>query len=456
MLVQAHESCRLNVVPVEQHAGTARVLAGDHIGFAEHPQHAQRHVLEVADRRRADQQAAVRAAMQPEGYRHPSRNYKFRSEFRSACPDLRQRRSLPCPLPPISHPSTPATAPGAACARARADEDLLDPLSAERARAARPQRSWRERFTPKRVILGLLALIAAWLALSLVLFLISSHFERTSLPANVAGVLDPAGNPLTSANNILVLGSDRRQKDCKEPGAETTGFGRSDTIMLIRTGAGHAARLSIPRDTVVEIPGHGLEKINAAHEYGGPAESVSVIKNWLGIPINHVVEVNFENFPQLIDAMGGVTYSGGCIVSKLDGGAADGGFTLRLSAGTHHLDGEQALALARTRENLCAPNETDIQREEHQQALFTDMKNQLLSVSSFFRLPLIAWNAPPAIISDMSGTELLGMFASLAITGTPPTHVLKPTGQTTLPSGEEGLTISEAARRADVAQFMAG
>jgi|GEM_PF-145735 len=119
-------------------------------------------------------------------------------------------------------------------------------------------------------------------------------------------------------------------------------------------------------------------------------------------------------------------------------------------------DGEQALALARTRENLCAPNETDIQREEHQQALFTDMKKQLLSPSSFFRLPWIAWHAPPAIISDMSGPELLGMFAALAATGTPPTRVLLPTGQTTLPSGEEGLTISEEARRADVARFMSG
>jgi LCP family protein required for cell wall assembly len=315
---------------------------------------------------------------------------------------------------------------------------------------------WHRWTRSKRIVLTLLELVAFWLVLSLVLFLISSHFERTSLPANVAGVLDPSGNPLTSANNILVLGSDRRQKDSKEPGAETTGPGRSDTIMLIRTGGGHAARLSIPRDTVVEIPGHGLQKINAAHEYGGPAESVAVIKNWLDIPINHVVEVNFENFPELIDAMGGVNYTGGCIVSKLDGGAADGGFTLRLSPGTHHIDGEQALALARTRENLCAPNETDIQREEHQQALFNDMKSQLLSPSSFLRLPLIAWNAPPAIISDMSGLELLAMFASLAITGTPPTHVLKPTGQTTLPSGEEGLTISEEARRADVAQFMAG
>ena len=321
---------------------------------------------------------------------------------------------------------------------------------------ARSAARWWRRLTPKRVLLGLLALLVGWLVLSLVLFLVSSHFERTSLPSNVAGVLDPAGYPLTSATNILVLGSDRRQRDSKEPGAETTGFGRSDTIMLIRTGGGHSARLSIPRDTVLEIPGHGLQKVNAAHAFGGPAESVSVIEHWLGIPINHVVEVNFENFPQLIDAMGGVTYTGGCVVSKLDGGSALGGFTLRLPAGTHHLDGEEALALARTRENLCAPAETDIQREEHQQALFTDMKSQLLSPSSFLRLPWIAWHAPPAIISDMSGPELLGMFAALAVTGTPPTHVLLPTGQLTLPSGEDGLTISEVARRADVAQFMAG
>jgi LCP family protein required for cell wall assembly len=329
--------------------------------------------------------------------------------------------------------------------------------------ALMPRRSaaewWRERFsavTPRRVLLGLLALLLAWVGLSLVLLLVSSHFERTSLPANVGSELDPSGFPLTSATNILVLGSDRRQKDSKEPGAETSGPGRSDTIMLIRTGGGHAARLSIPRDMVLDIPGHGLQKINAAHAFGGPALSIAVIKSYLGIPINHVVEVNFEDFPQLIDAMGGIDYTGGCIVSRLDGGFRDGGFTLRLSAGTHHLNGKQALALARTRENLCAPNETDLQREEHQQALFTDMLKRLLSLSSFFRLPLIAWNAPPAIISDMSGPTLLGLLGALAISPGPPTRVLKTSGNTTLPDGEEGLTVSESERRAASAQFMSG
>jgi len=319
-----------------------------------------------------------------------------------------------------------------------------------------PTAGWRERVTPKRVALGLLAIVTVWLALSLLLFLASSHFNRISPPADVAGVLDPGGFPLTSANNILVLGSDRRQKNSKEPGANISGPSRSDSIMLIRTGGGHASRLSIPRDTVVEIPGHGLRKINAAYAFGGPALSISVIKRYLGIPINHLVEVNFEDFPQLIDAMGGVDYKGGCVFSRIDGGFANGGYTLRLPPGTHRLDGKQALALARTRENLCAPSQTDLQREERQQALFQAMKGRLLSPSSFLRLPWIAWNAPPAIVSDMSGPTLLGVFGALAISGTPPTHLLTPSGSITLPDGGQGLTVSEADRRAAVARFMSG
>jgi LCP family protein required for cell wall assembly len=285
---------------------------------------------------------------------------------------------------------------------------------------------------------------------------VSSHFERTSPPSDVAAALDSAGYPLTSASNILVLGSDRRQKNSKEPGANKTGPSRSDTIMLIRTGGGHAARLSIPRDTVIDIPGHGLQKINAAYAFGGPALSISVIKRYLGIPINHLVEVNFEDFPALIDAMGGVDYSGDCVVARINGGFSNGGYTLRLSKGTHHLDGRAALALARARENLCRSGQSDIQRTEHQQALFTAMKSRLLSFSSFFRLPWIAWDAPPTIISDMSGPTLLGLFGALAISGTPPTEVLKPSGATTLPDGGQGLTVSEGERRAAVARFMSG
>ena len=290
------------------------------------------------------------------------------------------------------------------------------------------------------MLLGLVALVFGWLLLSLLLFLLSSHFERISPPANVASALEPAGYPLTSVNNILVLGSDRREKGSKEPGANTSGPSRSDTIMLVRTGGGHSAKLSIPRDTVIEIPGHGLQKINAAYAFGGPRTSIEVIKRWLGVPINHVVEVNFEDFPALIDSMGGVTYTGSCIFSKIAGGARNGGWTLRLPRGTHHIDGREALIIARTRHNLCAPSQDDINREEHQQAIFQAMKSQLLSPTAFLRLPLISWNAPPAIISDMSGPTLLGLFASLAIEGNSPTKVLRPTARS------RSLTAKKASR----------
>jgi LCP family protein required for cell wall assembly len=321
--------------------------------------------------------------------------------------------------------------------------------------------SWQDlqhRVTPKRVLLALLAIVAGWVVLSLVLFLFSSHFERISPPADVKNVLDPGGFPLTSANNILVLGSDRRPKGSREPHANTSGPSHSDVMMLIRTGGGHAARLSIPRDTIVEIPGHGMQKINAAYAFGGPALAISVVKSYLGIPINHVVEVNFENFPQLVDAMGGVTYAGACVLSYIDGGSARGGFTLRLNAGSHRLDGREALALARTRENHCGPEAPlpDIARVQRQQALFAAMKSQLLSFSSFLRMPLIAWNAPPAIISDLNGPELLTLFAALTIGGTPTTHVLEPSGTVTLPDGEVGLSVSESERRAAVARFLKG
>src|ERR1700690_4210760 len=94
------------------------------------------------------------------------------------------------------------------------------------------------------------------------------------------------------------------------PGADVGGPSRSDTMMLIRTGGGHSARLSIPRDTLVDIPGHGYAKINAAYYYGGAALAIRTVESFLGVKVNHVVLINFTNFPQLVNAMGGVTYTG--------------------------------------------------------------------------------------------------------------------------------------------------
>jgi LCP family protein required for cell wall assembly len=304
-----------------------------------------------------------------------------------------------------------------------------------------------------RVVKWVVLLVLGWLALSLVLFLISAQLRQGDLRGKVS--LGGAGYPLTSPNTILVLGSDARPKGSKEAGA-ASGGSRSDSILLMRVGGGKNARLSIPRDTVVDIPGHGRDKINAAYAYGGNALAVQTIEQYLGIKINHLIEVNFSNFPDLIDAMGGVSYTGGCVVSRINGGFRNGGYTLRLKQGTSHIDGKQALALARTRHNECNPRESDLTRARRQQKLLSAMKSRLFSPGAFLRLPWISWNVPGALRSDMSGPTLLGLFGALATSGSPATHILKPSGQETTPSGGAGLTVSDAERRRDVAALLRG
>src|SRR6202012_388077 len=193
--------------------------------------------------------------------------------------------------------------------------------------------------------------IVAWLVLSLVLFLVSASIQSGSVPDSVGSALSPGGNMLTSTNTVLVIGTDQRPKGSKEPGAFAGGI-RSDTIMLWRIGGGVSRRLSIPRDTEVPIPGYGVTKVNAAYSYGGPALAIKTIQNLTGVKINHLIIVNLANFPKFINDIGGVTVQTGRICSNISGGAKNGGFSLFLKPGVHHLSGIQAVALGRTPANL--------------------------------------------------------------------------------------------------------
>ncbi len=309
----------------------------------------------------------------------------------------------------------------------------------------------RPRVSPGRIALRVLLALVAWVVLSGVIFLVSAVVHRDD-PGTVLGA---GGYPPFGTSTVLVLGSDARPKGSKEPGA-SSGPSRADSILLMRLGGGHGARLSIPRDTVVDIPGHGRTKINAAFAFGGAGLMARTIQANFGVEVNHVVEVSFTNFPTLIDAMGGVTYTGSCVVSRINGGARNGGTTLRLKSGSTHISGKQALALARTRHNDCNPRESDLSRARRQQKLFSAMKARLLSPAAFVRLPIISWAAPKSLRSDMGGPTLLGVFASLATSGTPPTRVLRPTGTVTLPGGEQALTVTDAAKRRAVRRFLAG
>jgi LCP family protein required for cell wall assembly len=307
-----------------------------------------------------------------------------------------------------------------------------------------------------RVVKWIALAAVAWVALSLLLFLVSAQLQRENTTDAARTALDDAGYPLTSANTILVLGSDARTEGTAEPGSTIGGPSRADSILLMRVGGGKAARLSIPRDTVVDIPGHGQAKINAAYAIGGPSLMIETVKQYLGIEVNHIVEVNFENFPAFIDALGGVDVKTGCVVSKINGGKANGGQTLRLERGENHLSGREALALARTRTNLCNPAENDLTRVRRQQQILSAIKGRLLGPQAFLRLPWVSWAAPKAIKSDMAGPALLGVFGSVATKGNPPTRILRPSGGITLPDGGSGLVVDEATKVREVRAFLRG
>jgi LCP family protein required for cell wall assembly len=322
-------------------------------------------------------------------------------------------------------------------------------------RERRPKR--RRRLRPRRVLAYLALALVGWVLVSLVLFLVSAQIQSSKTSTAADAQLGGAGYPLTSPNTILVLGSDARPKGTKEAGAQTIGqASRSDSILLMRIGGGKNATLSIPRDTVVNIPGHGRDKINAAYAYGGAALAIRTVEQFLGIDVNHLVEVNFENFPQLVDALGGVTYKGSCVVSVLNGGFKNGGYTLRLPAGTHTIDGKQALALARTRHNACNPRESDLTRARRQQKILGAIKDKVTSLETFIRLPWVSWAAPKAVQSDMAGPSLLGLVGAEMTGGSATPQVLKPTGVVTTASGGAGLTVDEASKRRAVAKFLAG
>jgi len=300
-----------------------------------------------------------------------------------------------------------------------------------------PHEPWWRRITWKRAIVGVLGFVVFWLALSLVLFMISAGQQAGKVSDGTKAALDDSGNMLTAPNNVLVLGSDRR------PGEER---GRADTIMLMRYGGGKAARLSIPRDTLVNIPGTGPSKINAAYAIGGPALMIETIKQYLGIEVNHLVEIDFKGFVKFVDALGGVNMTfDTCIRSRFEGR------THRFPKGENHLDGEEALDIVRIRKNECAPEESDLTRARRQQQFLEAVKGKLFNPLTFPRYPWVAWRAPKAIRSDMGGTQLLTLYWNMETSGELKPRILRP-----INPGANPLQVSEAEKQAEVQRFLDG
>ncbi|WP_026911301.1 LCP family protein [Patulibacter minatonensis] len=319
----------------------------------------------------------------------------------------------------------------------------------------------KQRTLPVRVLRWVSTAVAAWILLSIVLFLISATIHQQTGDADE--LLGGGGAPF-SPTNVLILGTDARPKGSKEPGAEGSGGAtRTDTLLLMRTGGFKNSKLSIPRDTAVDIPGHGRQKINAAYAFDKEKGAVQAVDTLTNLKVNHVATIDFQNFPELIDAMGGVKYTAKtCLTADVSGGARRpgkgvtigkaknlGGTSFRLKKGqTYTLKGSAALALARVRKNRCDAAQDDVNRAGRQQEIVSAMKKRVLSPSGFFRLPFIAWKAPKAVKTDMSGFSLLGVAVAQFLPGGGSSQVLKPTGAENLPSGQ-ALTVSpEAVERA--------
>ncbi|MCI0679308.1 MAG: LCP family protein [Actinobacteria bacterium] len=199
--------------------------------------------------------------------------------------------------------------------------------------------------------------------------------------SEVADVLDTAsGGDLT----FLILGSDTREglDDLENFGA--FGGARGDVVILVRVDSetSTAQMLSIPRDLWVEIPGHGENRINAAYALGGSSLMVETIRENLNVEINHYVEIDFVGFQALVDELGGIEIA-------FPYPARDTNSGLDVEAGTQVLDGEMALAYARSRHyqeykdgSWVSVDANDIGRTARQQEVIRAIVAELKSPSS--------------------------------------------------------------------------
>jgi LCP family protein required for cell wall assembly len=223
------------------------------------------------------------------------------------------------------------------------------------------------------------------------------------------------------SENILVLGSDTRAGGNKKLGGGTDdGSARSDTAMIVHVYKGHkkASVVSIPRDTLIDRPectdtkgdehpaANGV-MFNSAYSTGGAACAVKTVESITDLRMDHYLEVDFAGFQKLIDDLGGVEVT---TTKSID----DPDSHLKLKAGTHRLDGEQALGLVRTRHGV--GDGSDLGRIQLQQAFIKALVTQIKDVGVFTnpkKLLDLAETATKTVTtdSDLGSVNKLASFA---------------------------------------------
>ncbi|SHK44612.1 transcriptional attenuator, LytR family [Pseudonocardia thermophila] len=213
----------------------------------------------------------------------------------------------------------------------------------------------------------------------------------------------PSDSKTTSrGTNWLIVGSDSRQQLTPEErkryatGDETSQL--TDTIMILHTGSGPTTLVSIPRDSLLNIPGHGVAKVNSAYargggpDGGGPELLVKSIENATGLHIDHYAEIGFLGVVKVVDAVGGVELD-------VPESIKDPKAALDIKAGRQTLDGPTALGYVRTR----ATASSDFGRVERQRALLSALLDKVTGPSTLlnpFRIVPLASQLSGAITVD--------------------------------------------------------
>ena len=231
----------------------------------------------------------------------------------------------------------------------------------------------------------------------------------------------PGDQPGTT---YLLVGSDSRADLSAEERKElTTGNAsgqRTDTIMLLHTGSGPNLLMSIPRDSLVDIPGHGSgQKINAAYAFGGPQLLTRTIEQSTGIRIDSYVEIGLGGVVDVVDAVGGIE-----VCPEFD--MKDPLAGLNIKKGCQEVDGKTALGYARSRHT--DPRFGDITRAKHQREVVSAVGHEVMSPWTFAN-PFRYWG----VVNAMPGSFAFGE-------GTSPVRAAMWASAMTKVNGKDGLT----------------
>jgi LCP family protein required for cell wall assembly len=208
-----------------------------------------------------------------------------------------------------------------------------------------------------------------------------------------AGAFDPP-----TGMNIILIGSDNRNESTDEKG-------RSDTVMLVHADPeqNYLSVLSLPRDLRVEIPGRGMDKLNAAYAFGGPVLTIETVKQLTGMVIDEYVEVDFNAFNDITDALGGVYVD----VDRRYYNDDPTWALIKLSPGYQLLDGSQALGYVRFRHDL----NMDFGRMDRQQRFLDALREQALGWNLPLKLPGLVRALFGNLKTTLGTTEVIDLAA---------------------------------------------